>query len=422
MTEPPEPRSASGEDTRILDLARIPSPKNWMALGMALRSASREQHADPGQYLPQALSHWPDRLRRIRFSPAPLSDGAVWQIDRRSAPVPYSALSRTLELSVSDAYFLDPTGPAIRAISDAITAVELFGSIRISDRDTVKVLVRCLRALEKCTMLDLTNFVLHDGAGGISEGYGPFWEAFLKRLPKGRFTDIRFDETPLGPAGIEILGISGLAGSIRYLGLSGCQLGPRGARALTQWDGALALEQLNLAANQITTRAARSLLRGPLAVGLSALSLASNPISEPFVDGIRFNRGQLKLRSLDLSGTSLGSITFMALVNGELTSKLVDLRMARCSVGDEVATCLLDGEFRSRVEILDLSGTSITDVFARTVTAQRPPPRLKVMSLMGTSISNTAMSSLRAWAGTSDPLRLSFDGPAPPMMTPEDGT
>jgi hypothetical protein len=257
-----------------------------------------------------------------------LSGTAVWQIDRRSPQILYAALSRTLELSISDVFFLDPSGPAIRAISDAITSVVVFGSIRLDDRKAVKALTRCLGALKKSAILDLSDLVLWGGEGGEPESYAPFWEAFLSSLPGGRFTCLRLDEMPVGITGIAILGESGLVASIRHLSLARCLLGPRGAHALAKWDGAPDLKQLDLAANQINMSAARALLRGPLAGGLSALSLASNPIREPFLEGIRAHGNRLNLRSLDLSATSLGSATFLALATEESTSRLVDVRMA----------------------------------------------------------------------------------------------
>jgi hypothetical protein len=56
----------------------------------------------------------------------------------------------------------------------------------------------------------------------------------------------------------------------------------------------------------------------------------------------------------------------------------------------------------------------------RIITTHPPPPRLEILSIVDTAISDTAMSSLRAWARVSDRLHCSFDAPAPPMMMLED--
>jgi uncharacterized protein (TIGR02996 family) len=174
-------------------------------------------------------------------------------------------------------------------------------------------------------------------------------------------TRLDLNPVPIGPDGLERL--LGAIGSLSELQLRSGAIGPEGAERLAAEPKLTGLTVLSLLNNKLGPAGTVSIASAGFTVGLRALDVRKNKIG---VKGVAtLAAGLPELRTLDLTGNTLGEDGLAALTEGDGLGKLRELCLQQTALDDAAIVRLARSPFLSRVRVLSLRSNKIGDAGAK---------------------------------------------------------
>jgi uncharacterized protein (TIGR02996 family) len=184
------------------------------------------------------------------------------------------------------------------------------------------------------------------------------------------------------------------AGPLRELQLRQSKLAPAGAELLAASDKLATLEILGLLSNTLGDAGAIALARCRNLRRLRALDLRKNRIGVPGVTAI--GAAFPELRTLDLTGNSLGQAGLEALLSGGGLGKVRELCLQQTQLDDGALAALADSPLLSHVRILSLRSNAITNAGAKLLAKSPHATQLQQINLNKTEVTTVGKQALAA--------------------------